>query len=384
MRIALILAALLMSACTTVSKDPCAQKSALVKANDIRTTTGRWIMWKKSDLAGQSQQHSATIFADLGGKKIDGLNAFVFDKKPQLMAGSPAFKAFQDLGWRMQPEYVHHILDIVEIKPYACPTPTPVPTPIEVAKSWGITRVHAIEAQKIVDTTGVKICDVDTGIDLQHPNKGTVISTQDFSGKGSVQDGAGHGSHTAGTLAGTGGVGVSRAKLYICKGLSDGGSGTSSALAQCLNWCGQQGAQIVSNSWGSPQSDPMINQAIAGLTAKGIYVFVAAGNDGSSVNWPAKLAGTNSLVYAIAASNQADQITSFSSRGPEVRYISPGENITSNWPGGGTKAISGTSMSTPHVAGICAIGVAKGKRPCVTASGSVGGYPFADALATAQ
>lgn len=278
--------------------------------------------------------------------------------------------------------------------PVPQPTPTPTPTPSPVgSKSWGVTRVHAIEAQGIVDTSGVKVCIVDTGIDLQHPNKGNVIGSIGFAG--AVQDGAGHGTHTAGTVGGTGGVGVSRAQLLICKGLSDAGSGSSSGLAQCLTWCGQQGAQIVSNSWGSSQSDPFINQAISALTAKGIYVFVAAGNDSGPVNWPAKLAGSNPNVFAVAASDKNDQITFFSSRGPEIRYISPGAAVISNWsstasetcpssPGSGLCALDGTSMATPHAAAICAFGIAKGKKPCIVSSGTVSNYPFADALATAK
>jgi hypothetical protein len=289
--------------------------------------------------------------------------------------------------WVVQEEIIHHHFAEACYKhtPIPCPgNPPPTPGPIEADKSWGRTRVHAREAQALVDTSNVKVCVVDTGIDLQHPNRGNVIGSIGYAG--AVQDRGGHGTHTAGTVAGTGGVGVSRAKLLICKGLSDAGSGSSSALAQCLTWCGQQGAQIVSNSWGSTQSDNMINQAIAGLTQKGIYVFVANGNGGSGdpVNWPAKLAGSNPLVYAIASSDSSDKISTFSSRGPETRFISPGTAITSNWPGGGTNSISGTSMATPHAAAICAFGISKGKRPCVTTTGTVGGYPFGDAAASAQ
>lgn len=362
-------------------------------ADRSATETGRWIMYNEKDLTAKPGAKTLSIS---GAIQLEGLNAFVFEKEP------PKIKAFADEGWVTQKEYVHHIFPgfggyfipqaaftcsrcetITCPSPNPTPTPTPTPTP-EADKSWGRARVHAKEAQALVDTSGVKVCVVDTGIDLQHPNNGVILATQDFSGKGSAQDGAGHGTHTSGTVAGLGGVGISRSKLLICKGLGDNGSGTSSALAQCLTWCGQQGAQIVSNSWGSPQSDGLINQAIANLTAREIYVFVAAGNDSGPVNWPAKLAGSNGLVYAVAASTQTDQIASFSSRGPEIRYISPGDGITSNWPGGGTKSLSGTSMATPHAAAICAFGIAKGRRPCINASGTVAGYPFADAAASAQ
>lgn len=364
----------------------------------------KYVMFNRDDFSkkpGAKMKISAkaVVFEAMAAKNVkemEGINGFTFeaDQDP------PKIKALESSGWVIQEEVRHTIL------PFSCsrcetipcpspapnpgpnpnpspePTPTPNPTPIEADRSWGRARVHAKEAQALVDTSQVKVCVVDTGIDMQHPNKGNVIGTQSFAGQ--VQDRAGHGTHTAGTIGGNGGVGVSRAKLLVCKGLGDDGSGSSSSLAQCLSWCGSQGAQVVSNSWGSTQSDQLINQSIQALTQKGIYVFVAAGNDSGPVNWPAKLSGSNPLVYAIAASDQSDRITSFSSRGPEIKYISPGENIVSNWPGGGTRSLAGTSMATPHAAAICAFGVARGRKPCISTNGTISGYPFADALASAK
>jgi hypothetical protein len=367
----------------------------------------RYVVWDKSNFEKKSGTVSAmnvSVLSAAGAmdiKPMEVINGYTFEGE----VAAANIKALGQGQYEVQEEYYHSILQwrcercrrvggggpgpvpepVPEPTPGPGPTPDPTPEPGPAptpSRSWGITRVHAPEAQALVDTSQIKICVIDTGIDLQHPNKGNVIGTQGFAGP--VQDGQGHGTHTAGTVAGTGGVGVSRSKLLICKGLSDSGSGSSSALAQCLTWCGQQGAQVVSNSWGSPQSDSMINQAVAGLTQKGIYVFFAAGNDGSAVNWPAKLSGSNSLVFAVAASDQRDQITSFSSRGPEIKFISPGAGIVSNWPGGGTRSLDGTSMATPHTAGICAFGIAKGRRPCVVPSGQVSGYQFADAAASAQ
>ena len=352
----------------------------LIKVDRSKTETGRWIVYSKSGLI---QKPGVRAFSVPGGKTLEGLNAAVFDKEPVGIKSSDVV---------IQKEYVHHIF------PFSCsrcesiecpgtaptPSPTPTPTPVEDDKSWGRARVHAKEAMKLVDTSKVKICVVDTGLDLNHANRGNIVGTKDFTGNGTVQDGQGHGTHVAGTVAGKGGVGVSAGSLLICKGLDNRGAGTTSALAQCLSWCAANGAQIVSNSWGSPQSDSLINQTINQLTAKGIYVFVAAGNDSGPVNWPAKLSGSNPGVYAVAASDSQDRIASFSSRGPEIKVISPGVDISSNWPGGGLNKISGTSMATPHVAAICAFGVAKGIKPCIKTTGTVGGYPFADALETAK
>lgn len=357
----------------------------------------RYVLWNKKSLEKKPgmKSMSVNVLSSLGAKdvkELEGINGYTFEAEE----GASKIKALEQSDWVLQEEYWHGILPFscsrCETIPCPNPSPTPAPdpqpspspTPIESDKSWGRTRVHAKEAQALVDTSQVKVCVVDTGIDLQHPQRGNVVGTKDFTGKGTAQDGQGHGTHTAGTVAGLGGVGVSRSALLICKGLDDRGSGGSSSLAQCLGWCGSQGAQIVSNSWGSSQSDPLINQAIQNLTSRGIYVFVAAGNDSGDVNWPAKLSGSNSLVFAIAASDQADRITSFSSRGAEIRFISPGAGIVSNWPGGGTRSLDGTSMATPHAAAICAFGIARNRRPCINAAGLVAGYPFADALETAK
>lgn len=401
MRFLFLIFAVYLTGCTTMPAETPCQETVAAK------TTGRYVIFNRRDFkapVGTGIQTKAlnsmvSVLGALNGKPMEGINGAVIEFSTKRDA--PALpKELSNAGWVIQPEYIHHTFETlyrivpVEVSetapaPRPCPplmdpAPTPTPEPIEQAKSWGVARVRAPEAKALVDTSKVKVCVVDTGADLNHPQGGNIVGSKDFTGKGTAQDGDGHGTHTAGTVAGLGGYGVSRARLLICKGLDDRGAGTTSALAQCLAWCGAQGAQIVSNSWGSPQSDGVINQAIKGLTDKGVYVFVANGNDSGPVNWPAKLSGSNARVFAIAASTSNSQIAAYSSRGPETKFIAPGSSIVSNWPGGGTRTLDGTSMATPHAAAVCAYGIASGKSPCIKARGSVGGYPFPDALATAQ
>lgn len=383
----------------------------LVKVESPAFETGRYIVYSKKDLI---KKPGVRAFSVPGGKPIEGLNAVVFDKEPTLTFSDDVV---------VQKEYVHHILmgqtpltacykslgPLVEVScpgttepaptptpspsptpvptpsPAPTPTPTPTPSPVESDKSWGRARVHAKEAMALVDTSKVKVCIVDTGIDLNHPNNGVILGSNDFTGKGTAQDGAGHGTHVAGTIAGRGGVGVSRAGLFICKGLGDNGSGGSQSLAQCLAWCGTQGAQIVSNSWGSSQSDGLINQTIASLTQKGIAVVVANGNDGrGQLNWPAQLSISNPLVFGVAASDQNDRKASFSSYGQGTKFIAPGVDIVSNVPGGGTASYSGTSMSCPHVAGLMAYCAARGKQfqSCLKGLTTISNYMLPDAMET--
>jgi subtilisin family serine protease len=371
--------------------------------------TKRYVIYNTKDFERKPNQKSTmsvSILESLGAKDVKQLeliNGMSFEG--DIAAANLMEKA--DADWVIQEEFIHSTFQkrCMKWEPIPCPgnpgpgpgptpvpepspepSPTPTPGPIEADKSWGRQRVHAKEAMALVDTSAVRICIVDDGIDMNHPGKGNVIGTVSFTGE-PVSPGGGHGSHTSGSVGGTGGIGISKSSMLICKGLSNSGSGSSSGLAQCLTWCGQQGAQIVSNSWGSPQQDNMINQAIAGLTAKSIAVVVSNGNDGrGTLNWPAQLSINNPLVFGSAASDQQDQRARFSTYGPGTKFISPGVDIISNKPGGGTVASSGTSMSAPHLSGILAFCVAR-KRPlttCVKSSGIVGGYPFADAELTAK
>lgn len=351
----------------------------LIKVDRSKTETGRWIVYSKSGLI---QKPGVRAFSVPGGKTLEGLNAAVFDKEPVSIKSSDVV---------IQKEYVHHIF------PFSCsrcesiecpgtaptPSPTPTPTPVEEDRSWGRARVKAKEAMKLVDTSKVRVGIVDTGLDVNHECVGNVVATKSFTGEPVTPDTGQHGSHVAGTVAGKCGVGISRAGIVFGKGLMNNGSGSSSQLAQAVAWVCSQAISVASFSWGSPQQDGLINQAISECTRKGIAVVIANGNDGQGqINWPARLSQTNPLVFAIAASDQSDRKASFSSYGPGTKFIAPGVDIVSNKPGGGFQKMSGTSMSCPTVAGLMAYCAAQKKpfQSCLKGTTQISGYLLPDAM----
>ncbi len=155
--------------------------------------------------------------------------------------------------------------------------------------------IPLIEAPRVWENgrlgTGVKVAILDTGVDLNHLDlKDRIRGSQDFSGKGSVQDGNGHGTHVAGIIAGSGAASGGRyrgvapaADLYIGKVLDDRGSGRMSNVIAGVEWAVTQGVAIVNMSLGSDGScdgTDALSEACDAAVAEGLAVIVAAGNAG--------------------------------------------------------------------------------------------------------
>ena len=181
-------------------------------------------------------------------------------------------------------------------------------------------------------------------------------------------DDNGHGTHVAGTVAaienGTGVVGVApEASIYALKILGANGSGSYSDVIAALQWCVDNGIQVTNNSYGS-SGDPgtLTKAAFDNSYAAGVLHVAAAGNSGNSrgtgdkVIYPARWAS----VIAVAATDSSDRRASFSSTGPDVELAAPGVAINSTKLGGGYVLMSGTSMASPHVAGVAALVIASG------------------------
>ncbi len=233
---------------------------------------------------------------------------------------------------------------------------------------WGIDRVFGDESYSfdtwgITRGTGIAVAILDTGIDENHEDLPELlggVTTVDNTHWGS--DGSGHGTHVAGTVAaldndlGVVGVGP-KIGLYAVKVLSDGGSGSVSSVVAGIDWAVSMDIPVINMSLGSGTSSTTLKDACDAAYTAGHLLVASAGNSGNpggrgdNVGYP----GAYESVIAVAASTSNDRRASFSSTGPAVELIAPGSNILSTLPVNNYGTYSGTSMASPHVAGIAAL-----------------------------
>ncbi len=227
---------------------------------------------------------------------------------------------------------------------------------------WGISRVNAPAAWARSQGEGVKVAVIDTGIDCSHPDlRANCAGGYNAVGSGPATDDNGHGSHVAGTIAGVldgrGVAGVApRARLYAVKVLDKDGAGGLVSIIRGLIWAGNNGMDVANMSLGAPMGTDLMRGALMYASSRGVAVIAAAGNDGGAVNYPAAYPEA----IAISALGPDERIASFSSRGRDVEFIAPGVDVRSSLPGGSWAEFDGTSMATPHMAGLAALAVARG------------------------
>lgn len=250
------------------------------------------------------------------------------------------------------------------VRPAAQRPEFPLPPGVDAAEiPWGINRVNAAGAWAVTKGQGVKVAVIDTGIDCGHPdlkvNCAGGYNALD-SGKPYHDDNA-HGTHVAGTIGaaldGKGVAGVAPGvKLYAVKVLDADGAGGLTSIIKGLIWAGKNKMDVANMSLGAPMGTIFMRAALKYAQMKGVAVFAAAGNDGGSVNYPAAYPEA----IAVSALAPDETIAKFSSRGKQVAFIAPGVQVKSTVPGGGYEAYAGTSMATPHMAGLGALAVARG------------------------
>mgnify|MGYP000238539291 CR=1 FL=1 len=238
---------------------------------------------------------------------------------------------------------------------------------------WGLNNtlnpnidINACDAWTITEGSGINVAVLDQGIELTHDDlEGNIspISYDTESNSSPSQVFGNHGTHVAGTIAAIKDntlqvVGVAPQATLISVSNSLAGTPNSRIRrADGINWAWQNGADIISNSWGSAVQYDVIDDAIEnalenGRDGKGCVIVFATGNDFGSVAYPAN---SNPNILAVGSITSTGVRSGFSNFGNELDVVAPGSGILSTITGNSIDTIDGTSMATPHVAGIAAL-----------------------------
>ncbi|WPP28054.1 S8 family peptidase [Streptomyces sp. CL7] len=234
--------------------------------------------------------------------------------------------------------------------------------------SWGLDRIDQQDTAGDSKYTypdqageGVTAYVIDTGVRITH---------KDFEGRAShgydavdnddsADDGNGHGTHVAATIAGAGHGVAKKAKVVAVRVLDDNGSGTTEQVVAGIDWVTEnhKGTSVANMSLGGA-ADPALDAAVRKAIASGVTFAVAAGNESADAGQGSPARVPEALT--VASSTEDDAQSDFSNFGESVDLYAPGSGITSAWNDSdtGTKTISGTSMASPHVAGAAAVHLA--------------------------
>ncbi|MFD5324469.1 S8 family serine peptidase [Streptomyces sp. NPDC127092] len=261
-----------------------------------------------------------------------------------------------------------------------------------VTPEWGVKDIKADQVWSQYDDRGegIVVANIDSGVQYDHPalkanyrgSLGDGTFSHDYNWydptgqcTGGVPcDNNGHGTHTMGTIAGAGGIGVAPGTTWIAAKGCEARSCSDSSLLKSGQWIlaptdrtGQNprpdlAPDIVNNSWGGGNTT-FYQDIIEAWNAAGIFEAFAAGNSGDGTTCSTSEApGAQAPAYGVGAYDATGRIASFSGFGPsrvdgstKPDISAPGVDVRSSWPGGLYRSLSGTSMATPHVAGAVAL-----------------------------
>jgi subtilisin family serine protease len=288
-------------------------------------------------------QYTTGIVADLNASELTELKG----KFPRLN-----FKKDRQAKVMGKPYYKKHERVIQETQP-------------------GLLAIKADQAWNTANGAGVTVCVVDTGIDRRHHDlRRNIAGGRNFVTNwdtGTLDasawaDDNGHGTHVSGIIAALdnkiGVVGVApKARIFAVKTMDSTGTGYYSDIADGVRACIEQKTQVINMSLTGYYDDEDLHDAIKAAHQAGIVIVAAAGNDSTEVGYPARYPE----VVAVSAVEQDLSFAYYSNYGADVDFTAPGSFVFSTVPGG-YSWYSGTSMATPHVAGVAALMISAGRK----------------------
>ncbi|MFE2354979.1 S8 family peptidase [Streptomyces parvulus] len=234
--------------------------------------------------------------------------------------------------------------------------------------SWGLDRIDQRNLPLNSSYTypdsagqGVTAYVVDTGVRITHGDFGGRASYgyDAIDNDNTAQDGHGHGTHVAGTVAGSAYGVAKKAKIVGVRVLDNSGSGTTAQVVAGIDWVARNAVKpAVANMSLGGGADSALDTAVRNAIASGVTFVVAAGNESTNASTKSPARVTEAIT--VGATTSSDARASYSNYGSVLDLFAPGSSITSAWNTGdsATNTISGTSMASPHVAGAAALHLA--------------------------
>ncbi|MES2627578.1 MAG: S8 family serine peptidase [Bacteroidota bacterium] len=351
------------------------------KANESRIQpkyTGRYFLVSKNQVADLNAQRK--LFESSLGFKIATSSDFK-EMINEADLGNADMLIYEELGIALVDAIDEEKMAMVEsveagailIPEKVVYVPDDLTYRVNIPATWGIQKTGVYKSA--FSGKNVKVAILDTGLDLHHPDFTTrKVVSQSFVPNESVHDLNGHGTHCVGTACGDKNMAGERygvaheADIYVGKVLANKGSGAQSWVMNGMLWAASNGCKVVSMSLGSPVNpgetpDIAYERTAANVFAKGCIPVAAAGNDSNRSNGAVMPIGSpadGGFVLAVAALASNLSVANFSNQAVNPKttmgIAAPGVDIHSSWPMPKRyRTLSGTSMATPHVAGILAL-----------------------------
>jgi hypothetical protein len=279
------------------------------------------------------------------GEKIKQINVHVIELPPQANAVAVAEALRKNRN-----------LKIAEVDGVLEPALTP--NDPRYSSAWHLPKIEAPSAWDSTQGAGVTIAILDSGVDTTHPDltPQLVPGWNFFDNNNNVEDVFGHGTAVAGVAAAAGNnaIGVAsvgyRAKIMPLRITDTSGNGYFSMMASALTWAADNGARVANISFLGVSLSATVDSAAQYMRSKGGVVVISGGNTSALRTDPPSPSFT-----AVAATDNVDARASFSSWGDYIDVAAPGVSLWTTWRGGGYAGFSGTSASSPVVAGVYAL-----------------------------